>query len=196
MLVALDHPVADALRSADAFHADTVLLDTRNTEVGWLAAQGHDQMIVGHLLLVTRGRPNEIYDPFLEVYGLDVRPPETGPILHQAPSEGLGDVRGIHVAADNPGQHRPEREVVLFGDDHDPNVVAVPGHLAEFLGRRVASESPSQDEHFVGELSVWRPLPRLVSVPGLYHPPQPLYGERDTTYGESPLEQLIHRYLP
>src|SRR3954464_13406337 len=69
----------------------------------------------------------------VEVYGLQLRPPEAGAELDQGTAQGLFDVLGLHVAAYDPRHHRPVGEEVLFVDDHDPDVVTFFGELAERL---------------------------------------------------------------
>src|SRR5215211_856746 len=125
-----------------------------------------------------------------QVNALQRSPPEAGAEPDQGPAQGLRDVLGRHIAADDAGQHRPEREVVLPRDEHDPDVVAVPGKLAEGLGRLVTGEPAANDEHPVWKVFVGRPLPGLVppSRPREQSPPQDLETDRPATCDERPLE--------
>src|SRR5215212_6384625 len=88
-----------------------------------------------------------------QVNALQRSPPEAGAEPDQSPAQGLRDVLRRHIAADDAGQHRPECEVVLPRDEHDPDVVAVSGELAEGLGRLVAGEPATNDEYLVWKVS-------------------------------------------
>src|SRR3712207_7156998 len=123
-----------------------------------------------------------------QVNAVQRSPPEAGAEPDQGPAQGLRDVLGRHIAAYDAGKHRPEREVILPRDEHDPDVVAVPGKLAEGLGRLVAGEPPTNYEHPVWEISVGRTLPGLVppSRSREQSPPQQLDADRPATGDESP----------
>jgi hypothetical protein len=69
----------------------------------------------------------------LEVYALYLRAAEAGAVPDQGLPQGLGDVLGLYVAAYGVREHGPEGEEVLPGDEHDPDVVAVPGQPASVL---------------------------------------------------------------
>ena len=121
LLVALDDPVDDRLAGADPPYAYAVLLHAGYAEVGRLGPQREHEMLVGELLAARH------HAPPLQIHAVQGSTPEAGAEPDQGPAQGLSDVLGRHVAADNAGQHRPEREVVLPRDEHDPDVVAVPG---------------------------------------------------------------------
>src|SRR5215211_294154 len=190
LLVALDDPVAYLLGRPDTLHADGVLLDARYTEVGRLTAQGYDEVFVRELPPVGRDAL------LLEVYAPDLGAPEAGPVPDQGPPQRLRDVLGVYVAAYDPREYRPEGEIVLPGDEHHANVVAVPGMFAQRLGRGVAGEPAAQDQNPIREFPVRGPLPRLVPRARLrkYRPPQDLRAHRTDPDRESPLERLVHAY--
>src|SRR5918993_60184 len=148
-------------------------------------------MLVGELLAPCHRAP------LFQIDAVQRTPPKSCAEPNQGPSQGWGAVLGRHIAADDAGQHRPEREVVLPRDEQDPDVVAVPGELAESLGRLVAGEPATNDEYLVWEVPVGRPLPGLVlpSRPRKQSPSQDLQADRTTTGGECPLEQTVHRAL-
>jgi hypothetical protein len=121
-----------------------------------LAAQGYDEVFVRELPPVGRDAL------LLEVYAPDLGATEAGSVPDQGPPQRLRDVLGVYVAAHDPREYRPESEIVLPGDEHDADVVAVPGSLAQRLGRGVAGESAAQDENPIREVPVRGSLPRLV----------------------------------
>src|SRR5215207_7870838 len=149
-------------------------------------------MLVGELLAACH------HTSLSEVDAVQRSPPEAGAEPDQGPAQGLRDVLGRHVAADDAGQHWPEREVVLPGDEHDPDVLAVPGELAEGLGRLVTGEPAANDEHPVWKVSVGQPLPGLIPPPRPREqsPPQQLDANHPATRSEHPLEQTVHRAAP
>src|SRR5918994_3293338 len=157
LLEAFDHSVADALRIGEALNADAVLLDAGDAEEGRVRAQRQHQVVVGELQAAAG-----LQDLVLEVYALQLRPPEAGAELYQGTAQWLRDVLGLHVAAYDARHHRPVGEEVLPVDDHDPDVVAVPDQLAQGLRHRVTCEPAAHDEHPVGELLVRGALPRIV----------------------------------
>src|SRR5215210_500679 len=192
LFVAIDDAVADLLTSPYPLYADGVLFDAGDPKVGRLRPEGEDQVVVRKLL--ARGRD---YLP-LGIHALEIRPPKAGAEPDERPAQRLRYVVRLDVAPDHARQHGPEGDVVLPGDEHDAHVVALSGQPAELRDRVVAGESPTHDEHLVGEVLVGRPLPRLVSPPrpGEKRPPQYLDADRPATDGERPFEQTFHLTLP
>src|SRR5918997_444506 len=190
---AFDHAVADALRVGEALHADAVLLDAGDAEESGVRAQRQHQVVVGELQAAAG-----LQDLLLEVYALQLRPPEAGTELYQGAAQWLRDVLGLHVAAYDPRHHRPVGEEVLPVDDHDPYVVAVPDQLAQGLRHGVTCEPPAHDEHPVGELLVRGPLPRIVL--GLWfrvhYRPHSLDGNGAANHREASFEKFVHGALP
>src|SRR5919107_2344492 len=193
LLEAFDHAVADALRVGEALHADAVLLDAGDAEEGRVRAQRQHQVVVGELQAAAG-----LQDLVLEVYALQLRPPEAGAELYQGAAQWLRDVLGLHVAAYDARHHRPVGEEILPVDDHDPDVVAVPDQLAQGLRHRVTCEPAAHDEHPVGELLVRGPLPRIVL--GLWfrvhQPPHSLHDNGAANHREASFEKFVHGALP
>src|SRR3712207_1891800 len=90
----------------------------------------------------------------LVVHPLGLSPPKAGTGHDEGPSQGLGHVAGVYVAAHYPRHHWPEGEVVVLGQDQDADVLAVPHKVTEVRGSRVASEAAAHDEHLLLELRV------------------------------------------
>ena len=121
LLEALYDPVADALGVLDAPHGQAVLLHAGDAEEVGLAAQRDDELVVGELD-TTVGHD----DLLVRVYARDLGPPEAGSGEDEGAPQGLGDVAGVDVAADDPWHHRPEGEEVVARYDQYPDVVALP----------------------------------------------------------------------
>src|SRR3712207_5192572 len=159
-------PVADALGVLDASHLEAVLLDPRDAEeVGQPAQRDHD-VIVGELNLPVRR-----HDLPLEVKPLGLRPAEAGPGQNEGPSQRLGDVAGVYVAAHYARHHGPEGEEVVLGYYKDPDIFAVLAELTQIFGGRVPSEAPAQDEHLFVEVPVRGLLPGSVAGGRIQGPP-------------------------
>ena len=120
LLEALYDAVADPQRVREPAQREAVLPDAGDAEEVRLAAQRQDQVVVGILIAAVGDR-----DLAFEIDALELGPSEARPRIYEGPAQGLGDVVDVHLAADDPWHHRPEGEVVLPGEHHHPDVVAV-----------------------------------------------------------------------
>src|SRR5919112_4661133 len=188
LFVALDDAVADLLTRPYPLYADGVLFDAGDPKVGRLCPEGEHEVVVRKFL--ARGRD---YLP-RGVHALEIRPPKAGAEPDEGSAQGLCHVVCLDVAPDDARQHGPEGKVVLPGDEHDTHIVALSSQPAELRDRVVAGESPTNDEHLVGEVLVGRPLPGLVPPPRSWEkrPPQYLDSDRPASRDERPLEQTLH----
>src|SRR5215210_1553549 len=183
--------VADPLGVFDSPHCQAVLLDTGDPEEIRLPAQRDNELVVRELEI-----PVGLDDLPLGVDTRDPGPPEARAGEYERAPQGLGDVAGIDVAADDPRNHRPEGKEVVARYDEYPHVVAVLGQLAHVGGCRVSSEPPTEDQDLLLEFGVGGPLPGGVPGRGIERPPQGPESHDQPPERQPALDQSVHTSLP
>src|SRR5919107_1165025 len=191
LLETLNNAVADLLGVLDSSHGQAVLLDTGNAEEVRLTAQRDNELVVREL-----DTPIGDDDLALRVDTRDPGPPETRAGEYERASQGLGDVAGVDVAADDPRNHRPEGKKVVARYDEYADVVAVLGQLAHVGGGRVPPEPPTEDQDLLLEFGVGRPLPGSVPGRGIERPPQGPKPQDQSPERQPALDQSVHTSLP
>lgn len=118
-------------------------------------------------------------------------------MLKQGPPQGLGDILGLNVTADEPRHHGLVGEEDLHINHHYPDIVAVPSQLAKGLGHRVACEPAAHEEYPVGEPHIRSTLPRIFLGLWLstYEPSQAFHDNNPANYCEISLKQLVNNDL-
>ncbi len=101
-------------------------------------------MVVGELTAV--GDDTTV----LEIYVPELRPTEARAGPNEGPAQRLRYVPDVHIAAAHPWNHGPEGKEVLPGDDHHPNVVPIPGEVAESVRGRVTTEPTPKTSTLLG----------------------------------------------
>src|SRR5919112_3345120 len=191
LLETLYNAVADLLGVLDSPHGQAVFLDTGNAEKVRLPAQRDNELVVREL--DTPVGPDDL------ALGVDTRdhgPPEARAGEYERAPQGLGDVAGIDVAADDPRNHRPEGKEVVARYDEYPHVVAVLGQPAHVGGGRVPPEPPTEDQDLLLEFGVGRPLPGSVPGRGIERPPQGPEPQDQSPERQPALDQSVHTSLP
>src|SRR5918995_2322003 len=151
---ALYDTVSDAFGVFDPPHGQAVFLDTGDAEKVRLSAKRDYELIIGELETACG-----LDDLAVRVYTRDPGPPEACAGEDEGAPQGLCDVAGVDVAADDPWHHRPEGEEVVARYEKDPDVIAALCQLAHVGSRRVPSEPPAEDHDLLLELAVGGPLP-------------------------------------
>jgi hypothetical protein len=164
---AFDHAVADTLGVFDTPHSESVLLDAGDAEEVCLAADRDHELVVRELHLAVG-----LYDLALVVYFFQLCSPKARPGRDKGAPQGLGDVAGLCLAADDRRHHRPEGEEVIARYYKDADILAVLYELGELLGGRETAEAATHDEDLFFELLVGRLLPGGVPGLGVERPPQ------------------------